>query len=60
MKAKAIKEFTASVSGRDFKCAAGDEIEADAKTVGQLEAIGLVEKAKPKRATRSRKAEEND
>jgi len=59
MKASAIKDFTASMNGCDFKCVEGDEIEADAKTIEQLEAIGLVS-AKPKRVAKTRKAAEND
>lgn len=61
MKATAIKKFNASVNGRDFACEAGDEIEADARTIGQLEAIGLVSSnEKLKRARKPRKAAEND
>lgn len=60
MKATALNDFSASISGRDFKCKRGDEIDADSKTIGQLEAIGLVTTAKPKRASKPRKAAEND
>ncbi len=61
MKAKANKDFSASVNGCEFKCSAGDEIEADARTIGQLEAIGLVSTSeKTKRARKPRKAAEND
>ena len=42
MKATAVKKFTASLNGHEFDCEAGDSVEADARTVGQLEAIGLV------------------
>lgn len=42
MEATAVKRFTATVGARDFDCEAGDAIEADAKTIEQLEAIGLV------------------
>ena len=42
MEARAVKRFTATVGGRHFDCEAGDALEADAKTVEQLEAIGLV------------------
>ena len=42
MKATALRAFTACMSGRRFKCAADDAVEADAKTIAQLEAIGLV------------------
>ena len=60
MKAMAIKDFTASVNGREFKCK-GDEVEADAKTIKQLEAIGLVSASeKLKRAAKPRKAGKDD
>lgn len=59
MKATAIRQFSASVNGRDFHCENGDEVEADAKTIGQLEAIGLVTTKKLKGA-KPRKAAEND
>lgn len=59
MKAKAIRDFTAAISGRTFKCVSGDEVEADAKTIGQLEAIGLVT-TKVKRAPRTKKGEQDD
>ena len=62
MKAVAVRDFNASVNGRDFRCEAGDEVEADAKTIGQLEAIGLVstnEKLK-QGAKKPRKAAKND
>ena len=42
MKATAVKDFTASMSGQEFDCEAGVEVEADAKTIKQLEAAGLV------------------
>lgn len=42
MEATAVRKFTASVGGRDFACEAGDALEADVKTIEQLEAIGLV------------------
>ena len=42
MKATAIKQFSASMSGHEFRCDSGDELEADAKTIEQLEAMGLV------------------
>ena len=58
MKAKAVKDFTASISGRYFKCGAGDVVEADAKTIGQLEAIGLV--TTRIRASKPRKAANDD
>lgn len=60
MKATAIKDFTASVSGRDFKCGTGDEVEADAKTIAQLEAIGLVTTKQVKRGAKPRKAGNDD
>lgn len=61
MKATAVKDFTASMSGRDFKCVAGDEVEADSKTIAQLEAIGLVSTGRQaKRAAKPRKAENDD
>lgn len=61
MKAVAVKDFTASLNGRDFRCAGGDEIEADAKTIAQLEAIGLVStNAKLKRGAKPRKAAQDD
>lgn len=61
MKATAIKDFTASVNGREFKCKGGDEVEADAKTIKQLEAIGLVSASeKLKRAAKPRKAGKDD
>ena len=61
MKATAVRAFNASVNGRDFKCAAGDEIDADARTIGQLEAIGLVTTSdKIKRGAKPRKAAQND
>lgn len=59
-KATAIKEFSAHVNGRDFRCKAGDEVEADVKTIAQLEAIGLVTTKQVKRAAKPRKAEKND
>lgn len=61
MKAMAVRDFNASVNGRDFRCKSGDELEADAKTIGQLEAIGLVStNEKLKRASKPRKAAKND
>ena len=61
MKATAVRDFNASVNGRDFRCASGDEVEADAKTIGQLEAIGLIStNEKLKRGAKPRKAAEND
>jgi len=42
MQATATKKFTASLNGLEFDCEAGDMVEADAKTVGQLEAVGMV------------------
>lgn len=48
MEATAVKRFTASAGGRDFACEAGDAVEADAKTIEQLEAIGLVTTKKTK------------
>lgn len=59
MKAKAIRDFTAAISGRSFKCAAGDEVEADAKTIAQLKAIGLVTTGR-KRAEKPKKGEQDD
>lgn len=59
MKATAVKKFDASVNGRDFKCETGDEVEADAKTIGQLEAVGLVT-TKKIRGSKLRKAAQND
>ena len=59
MKARAVKQFTASMGGRVFKCGEGDEIEADAKTIGQLQAIGLVTTGR-KRASKPGKAEKDD
>ena len=61
MKATATKDFSASMSGRDFKCECGDVVEADARTVEQLEAAGLVRRCdKPKRAAKARKAVNDD
>lgn len=60
MKATAIKDFTASMSGCEYECAAGDEIEGSAKTIGQLEAIGLVTTKKINRASKPRKAAKDD
>jgi len=61
MKAVAVRDFNASVNGRDFRCTSGDEIDADAKTIGQLEAIGLVStNEKLKRGAKPRKAAKND
>lgn len=61
MKAVAVRDFNASVNGRDFRCTSGDEIEADAKTIGQLEAVGLVStNEKLKRGAKPRKAAKND
>lgn len=61
MRAVAVRDFNASVNGRDFRCTSGDEIEADAKTIGQLEAIGLVStNEKLKRGAKPRKAAKND
>ena len=59
MKATAVKKFNASVNGRSFKCDSGDEVEADAKTIAQLEAIGLVTTKKTK-GSKPGKAAEND
>lgn len=59
MKATAVKKFNASVNGRDFQCESGDEIEAEAKTIEQLEAIGLVTTKKLKGA-KPGKAGDND
>lgn len=59
MKATAVKDFTASVNGREFKCETGAEVEADPKTIGQLEAIGLVS-TKLKRGAKPRKAGNDD
>lgn len=60
MKARATKDFSASVNGRAFACAAGDELEADAKTIEQLEAMGLAAGQKAKRARAPRKAADDD
>lgn len=59
MKATAVKKFNASVNGRDFTCESGDQVEADAKTIEQLEAIGLVT-TKKLRGAKPGKAGEND
>ena len=59
MKATAVKKFSASVNGRDFRCESGDEVEADAKTIEQLEAIGLVTTKRLKGA-KPGKAGDND
>lgn len=58
MKAMAIKAFKASMSGRFMSCAAGEVFEADAKTIGQLEAMGLATTKIKRKPTR--KAAEND
>ena len=61
MKAIAVKDFTASVNGCYLSCEGGAEVEADAKTIGQLEAIGLVTtNEKMKRGAKPRKAARND
>ena len=60
MKAVAVRDFNASVNGRDFRCTSGDEIEADAKTIGQLEAIGLVTTKSVRKPKTTRKAADND
>lgn len=54
----ATKAFKASMSGRFMSCEADEVFEADAKTIGQLEAMGLAT-TKIKRKT-TRKAAEND
>lgn len=56
MKATATVDFTASMSGCDIKARAGEAVEADARTIEQLEAIGLVTTKKAKRV----KKEESD
>lgn len=58
MKATALKAFSACMSGRMLKCAPDDAVEADAKTIAQLEAIGLVT-TKAKRKQPTRKAADN-
>jgi len=60
MKATAIKQFTATMSGRVFRCKEGDALEADAKTIGQLEAIGLVTTKSVRKPKTTRKAADND
>ncbi len=60
MKAKAAKAFTAAFGLNRFKCGAGDDIEADAKTIGQLKALGLVTTGRTKRAAAPRKGEQDD
>ena len=59
MEATAVKKFTASIGKRRFDCEAGDRIDADAKTIEQLEAIGLVTTKKLKGAE-PRKAGKDD
>lgn len=56
MKAVATKDFSASLGGRVFACKAGDELEADARTIERLCDMGLAAK-EPKRR---RKAARND
>lgn len=61
MKAVARRKFNASVNGCDFRCEEGDEVEADVKTIGQLEAIGLVSTGeKLDKGAKPRKAARND
>ena len=56
MKVKATKAFKASINGAEYACKAGAAIEADARTIEKLKALGLAEDAAPK----TRKAEEDD
>lgn len=60
MKATAINDFNATVSGRDFRCKRGDVVEADAKTIELLRGIGLVSTDEDKRASKPRKAGNDD
>ena len=60
MKATAVKDFTASVNGCVFDCVAGETLEADAKTIEQLEAIGLVTTNEKARRAKPRKAAQDD
>ena len=60
MKATALKKFTASISGYEFDCEPGDQLEADAKTIGQLEAMGFVTTKEIKGAAKPRKAGNDD
>ncbi len=60
MQATALKKFTASISGLEFDCEPGDALEADAKTIGQLESIGFVTTKEIKGASKPRKAGKDD
>lgn len=60
MKATAIKDFTASMSGQEFDCEAGVEIEAPAKTIKQLEAVGLVTTSEKVKGRKPGKAAQDD
>lgn len=60
MKATAVKDFTASMGGREFDCEAGVEIEADAKTIKQLEAVGLVTTSRKVKGRKPGKAGSDD
>ncbi len=60
MEATAVKDFKASVNGLEFDCETGAKVEADARTIGQLEAIGLVTTKEIKRGGKPRKAGSND
>ena len=60
MKVTAIKDFIACNGSVEVECAAGDSVEMDAINAERLQALGLVELAKEKRAEGPRKAEEDD
>ncbi len=60
MKATAVKDFTASMSGQEFDCEAGVEVEADAKTIKQLESVGLVTTSEKVKGRKPRKAGSDD
>lgn len=57
MKATATKDFSATLGGRAISCKAGDDVEADKRTIARLVKMGLAEQ---QQAKRTRKAARND
>ena len=61
MQATAVRDFTATFGGSKFDCKQGDVVSGDAKTIAQLEAIGLVTTKQEGRAkSKPGKAEKDD
>lgn len=56
MKATATKDFSATLGGRAISCKAGDDVEADKRTIARLVRMGLA----VQQAKRTRKAARND